>query len=559
MEIPFVRFFFESLSRSDIILLFFRRFERDPMKTNAANRPIQPRKPLLVLILALFLLRTGWAESLPAQTQSNSEDLLRHARYLASDKLLGRGIDTPGIDMARDYIAREFQKYGLSPGGENGTFYQGLDVDIGVRVKEPTALRMEDHPSLVLNKDWIPLGFSRSGAIEGEMVFVGYGITAKDYGYDDYAGIDAKGKVALVLRYEPPPKNEKSPFQKFPRTSRYATLLYKADNARDHGAIGMILVDLHPRREAEAELIPLSRSLWLLDPTLTAAQVKRQIAEDLLEERGISLRALKEKIDREEKPASTLLPGLTVALNVSLERISKRTDNVIGVLPGSDPRLKKEYVVIGAHYDHLGLGYFGTSDTSTEGQIHHGADDNASGTAVVLNLAQRLSALPERPSRTIVFIAFTGEERGLYGSKYYVTHPTFPLESTKAMINLDMVGRMKGNRLTVSGSETAEEFSPWITEIGRKLGVEVAPVGKTDRSDQASFYNKEIPDLHFSTGLHDDYHRPTDTWDKLNIEGMAKVSDVVLALVEKITETKDSLTFVRLPEAQKKGRGYGKK
>lgn len=518
------------------------------------------KRIFIVLILTLLLFDTGWAEQLPPESQSTPQDLLRHARYLASDELLGRGVDTAGIGMARDYIAGEFQKYGLLPGGENGTFYQGLDVDVGAKVNQPSALQLEHDSSLVLNKDWTPLGLSHSGSIDGEIVFAGYGITAKDYDYDDYSGIDVRGKIALVLRYEPPPKNEKSPFRKFPRSSRYATLLSKANNAREHGAIGMILVDLGPRREGEPEFVPLARTLWLFDPALIAAQVKPKALENILEKRGVSLRDLKEKIDREEKPASTLLPGVAASIHVSLERISKRTDNVIGIVPGSDPLLKKEYIVIGAHYDHLGLGYFGTRDASTEGQIHHGADDNASGTAVLMDLAQRLSRLPEGLPRTVVFIAFTGEERGLYGSRYYVTHPLLPIEQAKAMINMDMVGRMRGNRLNVSGIETANEFSGWLTETGQKLGIDLAPSKITDRSDHASFYNRQIPDLLFSTGFHEDYHGPTDTWDKLNVEGMAKVSDIVLAVVKKIAEATEPLTFVRVPAVApgpKTAEGYG--
>ncbi len=534
------------------------------MKSYFRSRASIARKLISTLILILLFLHSGWTGEAPSRSQSNAEELLRHVRYLASDELLGRGVDTAGIDMARDYITREFQKSGLSPGGENGTYDQALDVDIGVRVKEASALRVAHGPPLPLMEEWVPLGFSRSGTIDEDIVFVGYGITAKDYDYDDYSGMDVKGKIVLVLRYEPPPKNEKSPFQKFPRYSRYAALLYKANNARDHGANGMILVDLNPRREGEPELIPLTRSLWLMDPTLIAAQARRQVVEKLLEEKGVSLRELKEKIDRDEKPASTSLPGLKASLNINLEKITKKTANVVGALPGSDPRLKKEYVVIGAHYDHLGFGHFGTDDTSTEGQIHHGADDNASGTAVLLNLAERLSRLPERLPRTIVFIAFTGEERGLYGSRYYVSHPIFPIESTRTMINLDMIGRMRNNRLPISGIDTAKEFSTWITEISQKLGIEVSQSKSTgaDRSDHASFYNKNIPNLNFSTGLHDDYHRPTDTWDKLNIEGMEKIGDIALALVQKIAETKESLAFVRLPSpspppSPEVGKGYG--
>lgn len=519
------------------------------MKTKLGNS-LAIRTLTAFIFIFLFIL-AGWATEIPSPVRSASEELLRHVRYLASDELMGRGVDTPGITLARDYIAGEFKRYGLAPGGENGTFFQGLEVVTGVKVNEPSSLSFGSGSELILNDEWNPFGFSRSGNVEGEVVFAGYGITVKGYGYDDYAGLDVTGKIVLVLRYEPPPKNEKSPFQKAPRYSNHATLLSKVTNTRNHGAVGMILVDLDPPRAGEKGLIPTRRTSGPNDAGIVAAQIKREIAEKRLQEAGVSLRELKEKIDQEEKPASTILPGLRAALHVTLEKITKKTENVVGILLGSDPQLKEENIVIGAHYDHIGLGYFGTRDFSTEGQIHNGADDNASGTAVVLELAERLSRRPQKLPRTIVFVAFTGEELGTYGSKHYVSSPPFPIGSTKAMINLDMVGRMRDNRVTATGIDTAKEFRAIVTAAGKEFGTEVSPSpGGIGRSDHASFYNKSIPVLHFYTGSHEDYHRPTDDWEKLNIEGMAKISDVVLAVVEKIASSKEPPTFVHAPSSQ---------
>lgn len=511
------------------------------------SRQMKKNTAYVFITLLLFVLRT-WATEVSTSSSAIADEIMRHVRYLASDELTGRGVDTPGIVKARDYIANEFVKYGLVPLDKSGTYLQALNVVTGVKVKEPTTLTLGNGLPLALYQEWTPLGLSQSGIAKGEIVFVGYGITAKDHGYDDYAGVDVKGKIALVLRYEPPPKGEKSPFQKGARFSPHATLSAKATNARDHGASAVILVDLHPPRAGEKDLIPITRSLGRGQTGLVVAQVKRQIVERWFQEEGVSLAELKEKIDREEKPASLPLPRLKASLHVILEQITTKTDNVIGILPGSDPRLKEEVIVIGAHYDHVGLGYFGTRDSSTEGQIHNGADDNASGTAALLSLAQRLSRLPERPSRTIVFAAFTGEELGLYGSRHFVSHPPFPITSTKAMVNLDMVGRMTDNRVTVAGIDSAKEFRELVTEAGQQLGVGIRPsTGRIGRSDHAPFYEKNIPVLHLYTGSHDDYHRPTDDWEKLNIEGMVKISDVVLSVIEKIASAKEPPTFVRLP------------
>ncbi|HKA31818.1 MAG TPA: M20/M25/M40 family metallo-hydrolase, partial [Candidatus Binatia bacterium] len=422
-------------------------------------------------------------------------ELARHVQTLAADDMMGRGVDTLGIDLARDYIAAQFKKYGLAPGGTAG-YFQRLEVTTGV---EPVG-RNEAQlgaAELALGRDWSPLGFSASATAEGEVVFAGYGITAENYAYDDYAGIDAKGKIVVVLRYEPSAKDDKSPFGKYPRSSRYATLTAKAANARAHGAAGLILVDLNSPHD---ELMTLARSIGHGQGELVAAQIRRETAESALRGAGLSLNDLKVAIDRDEKPRSTAVAGLRARLAVSLKKISRQTDNVVAVLPGADPQLKGENIVIGAHYDHLGLGHYGTMDPKAEGQIHNGADDNASGVAVMLSVAQRFAA-GKPPPRTLIFVAFTGEELGLYGSRYFVDHPPFPLAATKAMINLDMVGRMRDNRLMVNTADTAKEFRAMIGRAANGLDVEMKATG--GGSDHASFYNKGIPAMHFYTGMHE--------------------------------------------------------
>lgn len=503
------------------------------------------RIPAIGALFYLLLTFSGWTFETPSLPTSSIDSLRNHARQLASSDFTGRGVDTPGIKLARDYIAREFDRYGLAPGGENGSYLQGFAVATGVAVKEPTRLILGNEPPLTVETDWIPLGLSASGRAEAEVVFAGYGITAKEYGYDDYAGLDVKGKIVLVLRYEPPPRDEKSPFQKAPRYSAHAALRTKINQARDRGAVGMILVDLN--HYEQKELISMRNSLWRGGNSILAAQVKRQVVEKWLAPSGVSLAALKETIDRAEKPASMALPGLKVALTVTFDEIRQRTENVVAVLPGADPKLKEENIVIGAHYDHIGFGHFGTRDSSTEGQIHHGADDNASGTAVLLQLAQRLSRLETKPARTIIFVAFSAEELGLHGSRHYVNNPPFPLASTKAMLNLDMVGRLRDNRLTLYGGASAKEFSPIVLDAARDLGLEIRESDGIGRSDHMPFYSKKIPVLHFFTGIHTDYHRPSDTWDKLNFEGMAKVTDLVLLTTQKLAAMREPLNFVSLP------------
>jgi hypothetical protein len=464
---------------------------------------------------------------------------------LTSPQLTGRGVDTPGIKLARDYLAAEFARAGLRPGGDDGGFFQPFEVVVGVTVSGPSSLTLDQNAALELNKDWIPLGLSNSDNVGGELVFAGYGITAKENGYDDYADVNVKGKIVLILRYEPAPNDDKSPFKTPPEYSVHAALRTKANNARDHGAVGMILVDLNHDKEEQPELLSTRNSLWRGGNSVVAAQVRRQVVQKWLDARGVSLRDLKEKIDRTGKPASMAIPGAMARLQITLKENHERAENVVGILPGADPHLRDQRVVIGAHYDHLGFGHFGALDPQAEGKVHPGADDNASGTAVLLELARRMAKLPVKPDRTIVFAAFSGEELGLYGSRHYIESST--TSAIKAMINLDMVGRLRENRVTVFGARSGENLSDLVSRNARRLGLDITESNDVGRSDHMSFYSKKIPVLHFFTGTHGDYHRASDTWDKLNFEGMAKISDLVLVTALEIANRKEPIRFVSLP------------
>ena len=496
----------------------------------------------LLTTLCFTPLGAAKENSIPATENVIGAELARHARTLSVDEMTGRGVDTPGIAEARDYIAAEFKKYGLATAGEDG-YFQRLEVTTGVETAGQNSAKLDDL-ELLLGRDWTPLGLSASGAVEGDIVFVGYGITATDYAYDDYAGIDANGKIVVVLRYEPPPKDAASPFGKSGRPSRYAALRTKVSNARAHGARALMLIDLSPKAGGE-ELIPLGRSIGRTENGFIAAQVRRELAEQALGAAGLPLSEIKSRIDAEERPHSSAVSGVRAALTVNLKKITRASDNVVGVLAGSDPRFKDETIVIGAHYDHLGFGHYGTMDPASEGQIHHGADDNASGTAVLLSLAERFARLRPTPPRTIVFVAFTGEELGLYGSKYFADHPPRPIASTRAMINLDMVGRMKDNRLMVNSADSAIELRAMIDRAAQGVHIEMKATGAG--SDHVSFHNKNVPAVHFYTGMHEDYHRPSDTWEKLNIAGMVQVSDVVFAFAKELAATREPLTFVKPP------------
>ena len=501
---------------------------------------------VIALVLATFIGLTTRPWELLGSEPTATDELSAHARFLAAPERAGRGVGTPGLEAARDYIAAEFAKYGLLPGGDNNSYLQSFEVAVGVNVKAPSSLALGQGPALTLGQDWLPLGLSSSGSAAGAAVFAGYGITAKDYGYDDYAGIDAKDKIVVVLRYEPPPKNDHSPFRQSPDFSTYAALRTKANNARAHGAVGMLLVDLNSQGEPKTELMSLRSSLWRTGNSLVAAQVKRQVAENWFAAQGISLQDLKDKIDREEKPGSMVLAGSKLSIQVTLEEEHKRAENVVGVLPGKEPQGQKEYLIIGAHYDHLGLGYYGARDQSAAGLIHPGADDNASGTSVLLQAARRLSQIEPKPPRSIVFVAFSAEELGLYGSRHFVG--SWPQTGAiKSMINLDMVGRLRDERVTIFGVRSSPPFETIVTSNAKQLGLQTNLSDGVGPSDHLSFYNKQIPMLHFFTGSHPDYHRPGDTWDKLNYAGMAQISDLVVGSALAIASLPEAPNFVSLP------------
>jgi len=530
------------------------RFERKGLRSEAQRPTLSSRNSRVrrrrafaaaaaLLVLAVL---AAWARAAEVAAPDAAAELRRHVRYLASPELTGRGVDTPGIDLARDYIAAEFARAGLKAGGDNAGFFQSFEVAVGVAVSEPSSLTLGGEPPLQPHGAWIPLGLSKSGKAQAPIVFAGYGITAKEYGYDDYAAVDARGKIVLVLRYEPPPKDEKSPFRKPPGYSNFAALRTKANNAREHGAVGMILVDMDHAGDPQTELISTQTSLWRGGNGIVAAQIKRRAIEKWLEARGVSLAALKQTIDGSGKPASMEIPGANAVLEINLREDRRSASNVVGILPGADAKLKNQSVVIGAHYDHLGFGHFGAIDREAEGKIHPGADDNASGTAVLLELARRLGALPIKPARTIVFVAFSAEELGLYGSRYYADHPAAPA-AMDAMLNLDMVGRLRDDRLTVFGARSGAGLSERVARRADPLGLVIGQSDDVGRSDHRSFYGKKIPVLHFFTGTHADYHRATDTWEKLNIEGMARVTDLVLGIALEIADAKEPIRFVSLP------------
>jgi Peptidase family M28/PA domain len=476
------------------------------------------RPPIIVLTLALLVSPlVASAQSAPGPSGGR---LLDDVRALSSPAMAGRGSGTPGAALAARYIARAFQAAGLTPGGDAGGWEQTFQVPTGIRLGTPNSLTLAAPAAraLKLGRDFTPLAVSGDGARAGDVVFAGYGITAPDLGYDDYAGLDVRGKIVLVMTGEPRGGDPASPFRK-PDAYHYSERRHKVINAREHGAGAVLLVGRPgPVRDALPRLSGLTQP-W----SVLAVAITRPVADVLLVSSGTSLAAAADAIDRALAPRSFAVAGARAAVEVALVRERSATANVVGILRGNDADLASEAVVVGAHYDHLGLGGEG-SLAPDEVAVHPGADDNASGTAAVLELARSLAATGPWP-RTLVFVAFAGEEMGLLGSAEYVRRPPIPLDRTAVMVNLDMVGRLREGKIYVSGVDSGSGLRALVVDAAR--GLPLAPALRGDPfapSDQTSFYAAGRPVLFLFTGAHADYHRPSDRWEKIDAAGLATVT-----------------------------------
>ncbi|HVF66565.1 MAG TPA: M20/M25/M40 family metallo-hydrolase [Pyrinomonadaceae bacterium] len=593
------------------------------------------KKSLRTILAALVLFASQAAAQQSARRPGvvEAERLRRHVTYLASDNLEGRRTGTPGAQEAAAYVAAEFSRLGLLPpkyahpiaplkavvgNAERGdvktgkhfpeAYMQEFPYVAGVELGGGNALTATRRADLTggsplavdfkVGEDWTPLGFSSNARVEGAAVFVGFGINDSAQNHDDYKGADVKDKVAVALSGTPDSDNPHAT-----RFARSGELRFKAAAARAAGARALVVVAAE-EKFADDGLTRLRSDNSGGDAGIPVAAVSRQAAWKILATGSIaSLDEFEKKVrgldgpypqgpppgDAEAARLSIIRPGAGVVITLTTDVVRKNAPaaNVVGVLEGSDPKLKDEVIVIGAHYDHLGRGGEGSLATR-EGDVHYGADDNASGTAGLLELARLFSQERARTRRTVVFVAFGGEEEGLIGSSFYVQHPARPLERTVAMLNMDMIGRLREGALNVGGVGTSDVWREWVTRANSTLSLKVkagslptqegapaaekrdpsgggaAPMqmdtslttvvtGADGRavatatpaerfslrlsedgygpSDHSSFYSKQVPVLFFFTGSHEDYHKPTDTADRINYDGEARVLEFVREIV----------------------------
>jgi hypothetical protein len=506
---------------------------------------------LSVCLLAAILSAGCRSQSTaPAQLQPASTELIRRSiEYLASDDMEGRGPGTAGLDAASNYIAAYFKALGLQPPPGQISYFQPFHYITVNGVDPKTNLKTADK-SWKPTDDFNPLAISAEKDFQGPITFVGYGITAdkdkdgKPINYNDYAGFDLHGKVALALRFEPVDSSGKSRLSP-DGWSDHAALVEKAKLAAEHGATALLIV--HPPTAHGPEMLAsISRRFGERPAPIPVIHIKQYIAEHLLKSAGAGdLQTHQASIDNTFTPKSFALNNVTISGGVALNRSNFELNNVQAFLPAKGKRAR-EFIVIGAHYDHLGRGGQG-SLAQYSGQIHHGADDNASGTAALMELARLLSAGPPL-QRSILFIAFSGEEEGLLGSQHWVAEPPIPLKQVVAMLNMDMVGRVKNNALLVGGTGTAAPFDDILQHIDEQSPLEFKSTWRNGiaPSDNTSFVAREIPVLFFFSGTHADYHRPTDTADKINYTSEAEVINVAAKVITELS-SRDDLQFTKVP------------
>jgi hypothetical protein len=462
----------------------------------------------------------------------------RYIDVLASDAMMGRGTPSPQLDSAARFIAGEFEADGLEP--VQGSYFQQFGLNI-VNLGGDNQLRITKdgkEQSFALKDDFIPFEMTANREASGTIVFAGYGITAPEYQYDDYAAIDVRGKIVLALRHEPREDDADSRFEG-KKATQYSSVDEKARNALNHGAAALLVVtdplnhnNLMPRGflwPSLSKIIPIDA----LPMTLIVEESKKipvvHVGSEVIERLFGSVEALKSlqaRIDSTMSPQSFSLPGVTGYVKTSTTMKNFRTQNVVGFCEGSDPEQKNEILVIGAHYDHIG---YRKGSPAGQDSIYNGADDNASGTSGVLALAKAFGTLQEKPKRSILFITFAGEEEGLLGSLAYVGHPLFPLARTVAMLNLDMIGRNTIDSLYLVSSARSPDITRIAQTENRYIGFKL---GYTEElllyaGDHGPFLKKKIPILFYHAGLHADYHQVTDEPQRINYHKVTRIARLV--------------------------------
>ncbi|MDR0969633.1 MAG: M20/M25/M40 family metallo-hydrolase [Lentimicrobiaceae bacterium] len=484
-----------------------------------------------LFVFLYFIISVCFAS---AQTNIRETDIIeKQMQYLASDMLEGRAIGSKGDSLTRDYIRNIFEQYDLTFIDPSGL--QLFDLTTSIKLGENVFFRVGNQ-SAICDTDFTVYAFSGNKQVTAEGVFIGFGlvIDTENFSRNDYAGKNVKDKWVVMLDANPVIKDTTAQIS-FPE------IRSKALTARDKGALGVVVVNTAANNRHD-ELSSLHFEHTHANVGIPVINLTRQWADNYLFTGEFTTDSLETLITLENH-VDVLLPQITALTEIV--KINTSTSNVVGILAGDDPKLKNEFIVVGAHYDHLGYGGTGSgSRTPDTVAIHYGADDNASGVVGMIELGRRFAWSKSQPKRSIIFVAFGSEEVGLLGSKYFVQQALHDSMNIKAMINFDMIGRLNDKKtITIGGSGTAVESEVLLEKIGKNhdLSLAFSPEGYGP-SDHASFYAENIPVFYISTGAHTDYHTPNDTWDKINYDGMLEIINFTEDLLIELTNGKQ-LTF----------------
>ena len=487
-------------------------------------------------------------KNLQQNTDITIDELAEHIKYLASDELKGRFPGTPESKMAQEYLINQFQSVNMLP-FENHDFLQTFDFVNNIVAGDNNKLYI-DNKVYTISEDYIPVGFSANGDFNASVVFVGFGFSINDsIQWNDYENISAEGKWAIILRGGPDDKNPNSLY------NSHLPLRKKVLVAQDNKAAGVLFVSQYS--DDEDELMPLKYDNSFSGASIPVLHINHSIAERIFAQVDAGLKALQDSLITTLQPKSVYFPDMNIAVSVDLQKTTAGAANIISYIPGNDPILKNEYIIIGAHYDHLGMGGPGTNSRTPDTlAIHNGADDNASGVAAVLEIGERLRSNQSKLKRSVLLMAFDAEERGLLGSKFFIDNPFIIHENIVAMFNLDMVGHLEENSLTIGGTGTSPLFEDLLTDIGNShdLKLKFSSEGYGP-SDHASFYKNDIPVLFFFTGTHDDYHKPTDDFSIINLQGTKIVADFVYDIAFRLNQLEERPEFTEAgPKESPEGR-----
>jgi len=483
----------------------------------------------LTLLILLFLI------SCTGNRNVTVKELQEEIKYLSSDSLKGRLTGSEGDSLAAVYIRNKLATYGFKPLSGDG--FQRYKVTKRVLPGKDNSL-LVNGTNYAPDKDFMPLAFSSNSGLESEVIFAGYGfnINEDSLKWNDYTGIDVKGKWVMILRADPETDNNKSVFIPFSGDRDKAII------AKDMGAAGVLMVSgkVFDSQDTFEALNTEGFSVGI--PVL---RIKRDVADIILSKSKNTIENLEKKLNTTRK-ANSFSIKVSVNANAEIVRESAATRNVVMMLPGEDETLKNEYLIFGAHFDHLGMGGPGSGSRAVDTiAVHHGADDNASGVAMMLELAEKFAGTKGSHKRTIICVAFSGEEEGLLGSKQFTNDPGIDLSKVNAMVNLDMVGRLnETNNLQIFGVGTATGLKDLIyaktdTSV---IKLSLLPEGYGP-SDHSSFYLKNIPVIYYSTGAHLDYHTPSDTYDKINYNGMVTISELIFNVSKELATSESRLQF----------------